>query len=196
MTSVDVSAACNFIPTRDRFYSLVQIVYAYFLNFFNFFFQLKCLKDLFIYISITIVRRYCVSRPGDLARRVRAKWQRAHLDGNSQEALWNAMELRPGELQLVLLLAELALSSSKKNENETNYFTWMQFSFNFVSFLSGTFWILTFHFSFFSVWRCVFELLSVAFRKSTACYRRSCKSSPSHTLYFCHGKMFTVLLCC
>ena len=33
------------------------------------------------------------------------------------------MELRPGELQLVLLLAELALSSSKKNENETNCFT-------------------------------------------------------------------------
>lgn len=51
---------------------------------------------------ITIVRWYSVSGPGDLARRVRAKWQRAHLDGNRQETLWNAMELWPGELVRVL----------------------------------------------------------------------------------------------
>lgn len=50
------------------------------------------------YDFITIVRWYSVSRPGDIARRVRAKWQRAHLDGNRQETLWNAMEFRPGEL--------------------------------------------------------------------------------------------------
>ena len=33
------------------------------------------------------------------------------------------MELRPGELLLLFLLGGLALSSSKKNENETNCFT-------------------------------------------------------------------------
>lgn len=49
------------------------------------------------YVIIPFVRRHSLPGPGDFARGICAKWQRAHMDGNCQEALWDALELRPGQ---------------------------------------------------------------------------------------------------